>query len=170
MASDPEPSQRTLHDTRSTLHRDCVICGEVHPNGLRVKYCVVGEHTVEAEFPCEQAYEGYAGVLHGGIVSALLDGAMANCMLAKGLEAYTVDLRIRFREAVEIGVPAMVRGEWLRQEGPLHLLQATIIQQGRSCASARAKFLEGHPASPTHALPTGAAARDLVKQSRKRLR
>ena len=29
--------------------------------------------------------------------SSLLDGAMVSCLLAKGVEAYTVDLRVRYR-------------------------------------------------------------------------
>jgi len=169
MATEAAVSQDRLEDTRSALHRHCVVCAEDHPFGLRAAYRVTGEHAVETVFSCGKPYEGYANVLHGGIVSALLDGAMANCLLAKGLEAYTVDLRIRFRGPVETGVPATVRGEWLRQEGPLHLLQATICQNGRTRASARAKFMEGSPDLATQVLPSGPAARDLVKQSRKRL-
>jgi uncharacterized protein (TIGR00369 family) len=169
VATSIEEAQKTLTATRSTLHRHCVVCGARHPFGLQADFQVTGDHAVEAEFPCGKSYEGYTNVLHGGIVSALLDGAMANCMLAMGLEAYTVDLRIRFRAPVDIGVTALVRGEWLRQEGPLHLLQATILQNGQTKATARAKFLEGNPNAPSHALPTGAPARDLLKQFRKRL-
>jgi uncharacterized protein (TIGR00369 family) len=146
-----------------------VVCGKQHPFGLHVDFHVTGEHAVEAEFPCGKAYEGYENVLHGGVVSALLDGAMANCLLAMGLEAYTVDLRIRFKAPVATSGTALVRGEWLRSEGQLHLLQATVVQQGRTCALARAKFLEGNPNAPSHALPTGAPARDLLAQCRKRL-
>jgi acyl-coenzyme A thioesterase PaaI-like protein len=170
MGTDPESSQQILAEKRSSLHPHCIVCGADHPSGLRVDYQVLGEHAVEGAFACERTYEGYANVLHGGIVSALMDGAMANCMLAMGLEAYTVDLRIRFRSPVEIGVPALVRGEWLKREGPLHLLQATLLQNGSARASARAKFMEGNPVRPSHPFPTGSAARDLVKQSHLRIR
>lgn len=169
MPASIDGQEACLETTRARLHQGCVVCGSLHPSGLHAEFHVTGEHTVEAEFPCGKIYEGYQGVLHGGIVSALLDGAMANCLLAKGLEAYTVDLRIRFRGPVVVDGPAQVKGEWLRCEGPLHLLQASISQEGRLKAQARAKFMEGSPTAPAQALPVGIPSRDLLNQCRKRL-
>jgi acyl-coenzyme A thioesterase PaaI-like protein len=165
-----EAAQAQLGITRQELHEYCVVCSQRHPLGLHAGYRAVSEHAVEASFPCGKGYEGYRNVLHGGIVSALLDGAMANCIFAKGLEAYTVDLRIRFRAPVEIGVSALVRGEWLRQDGKLHLLQASIVQDGKVRASARAKFMEGSPNAAPAPMPRGVSARALVKESHQRAR
>lgn len=165
-----EAAQAQLGSTRHELHEYCVVCSKRHPLGLHAGYRAVSQHAVEATFPCGKSYEGYRNILHGGIVSALLDGAMANCIFAKGLEAYTVDLRIRFRAPVEIGVNALVRGEWLRQDGKLHLLQASIVQDGKIRASARAKFMEGSPNEAPAPMPRGLAARALVKESHKRAR
>lgn len=86
-----------------------------------------------------------------------------------GLEAYTVELRVRFRAAVATGVPATIRGTWLRAEGPLHLLHASLEQGGKVCAHARAKFFEGSPNQPSQAVPGGAGMRQLLGQARKRL-
>ncbi|MBP1626992.1 MAG: hypothetical protein H6Q00_1467 [Holophagaceae bacterium] len=165
-----EAVQGTLESTRSRLHEHCIVCWDRHPFGLKVAYHAVNQHTVEGSFPCGKSYEGYGGVIHGGIVSSLLDGAMANCILAKGLEAYTVDLRLRFRGAVRAGVDALIRGEWLRNEGPLHLLQASLSQEGKILVTARAKFFVGNPTGTPRPLPMGEAARELIRESRKRLR
>ncbi len=54
-------------------------------------------------------------------------------------------LQLRYREPVVAGHPATIRGEWLSAAGPLHLLQATLEQDGRLCVRAEAKFLEGTP-------------------------
>jgi len=94
---------------------------------------------------------------------------MASCILAMGLEAYTVELRVRFRTAVATGMPATIHGEWLRAEGPIHLLHATLAQGGQVRASARAKFLEGRPGQPSQPLPVGPGLRHLLGQARKRL-
>ncbi len=162
--------QTQLDSSRIALHEHCVVCWDRHPFGLKADFRVTSEHTVEAEYFCGKFFEGYKNVLHGGIVSSLLDGAMANCILAKGLEAYTVDLRIRFRAAVQIGQPAIIKGEWLRSEGPLHLLQASLMQNGKVKASARAKFFEGSPAqNSTQPLAVNPEMKDLVRQSRRRL-
>lgn len=170
-ALDPrvEAAQIRLDAMSRELHPHCVVCWDRHPFGLKVDYRVVDEHRVEGEFACGKSYEGYENILHGGIVSALLDGAMASCILAKGLEAYTVELRLRYRRAVRIGVPATLRGVWLRSEGPLHLLHATLEQEGTVCASARAKFFEGKPDQPSQPMPGGEGVRHLLNQARKRL-
>ena len=163
-----EAVQQRLDSTRNELHEYCVVCSQRHPLGLHAAYHAVGEHAVEVSFACGKSYEGYRNVLHGGIVSALLDGAMANCIFAKGLEAYTVDLRIRFRTPVEIGMDATIRGEWLRREGKLHLLQAFIIQDGKIRASARAKFMEGSPGVDSLPMSKDASTRALVRDGHKR--
>ena len=164
-----EAAQVRLDAMSREYHPHCVVCGTHHPFGLKVDYRVTGEHTVEGRFDCGSSYQGYSNVVHGGIVSSLLDGAMVSCLLAKGVEAYTVDLRVRYRAAVATGVPATIRGEWLRAEGPMHLLQATLEQDGKVCARARAKFFEGKPNQPSQPMPGGAGVRHLLNQARKRL-
>jgi acyl-coenzyme A thioesterase PaaI-like protein len=164
-----EAAQGHLDALKTRHHPRCVVCWDRHPFGLKVDFRVTGEHTVEGTFGCGKFYEGYENVLHGGIVSTLLDGAMASCLLAKDLEAYTVDLRVRYRNAVETGVPAVIRGEWLRGAGPVHLLHATLEQAGKIRASARAKFFEGKPNQSSQPMPGGAGVRTLLSQARKRL-
>ena len=164
-----EAAQGRLDAARRHHHPGCVVCWDHHPFGLKVDFLVTGIHTVIGTFPCGPSYEGYAGVIHGGVVSSLLDGAMASCMLAKGLEAYTVELRVRFRAAVAAGTPARIRAAWLKGDGPLHLLQANLEQQGVIRASARAKFFEGTPDQPSQPMPCGDGLRRILNQARKRL-
>ena len=164
-----EAAQARLEAARFQHHPHCVVCWDRHPFGLQVDYRVTSVHTVEGTFGCGKSYEGYEGIVHGGIVSSLLDGAMASCLLAMGCEAYTVDLRLRLRGAVRTGLPATIRGEWVRQAGPLHLLNATLEQDGKLCASARAKFYEVKPGLISLPLPERAAVRHLLSQARKRL-
>lgn len=162
-------AQSRLDAMCRSFHPHCVVCGGHHPFGLKVHYRVTGEHTVEGCFDCSPDYQGYLQVLHGGIVSSLLDGAMVSCLLAKGLEAYTVDLRVRYKAAVRTGVPATIRGQWMKAEGPFHLLEATLEQDGKACARARAKFFEGSPNHPSQPMPGGERMRPLLNQARKRL-
>ena len=164
-----EAAQQRLETARRAHHPHCVVCWDRHPFGLQVDYRAIGEHAVAGTFGCGKFTEGYENVVHGGIVSSLLDGAMASCILAMGLEAYTVELRVRFRTAVTTGTPATIRGEWLRSAGPIHLLHATLDQGGQVRASARAKFFEGKPNQPSQPMPGGAGVRHLLSQARKRL-
>jgi acyl-coenzyme A thioesterase PaaI-like protein len=54
-------------------------------------------HTV---FKAHEGLQGYRGILHGGVITALLDAAMANCLFLKGVEALTGDLHVRFLKPV----------------------------------------------------------------------
>jgi acyl-coenzyme A thioesterase PaaI-like protein len=97
---------------------------------------------VEATFACERAFEGYPDVLHGGVICALLDGAMTNCLFACGVVAMTGDLRVRFRLPVATSGRAAVRA-WVESSSrPLHKLAAELMQDGQIRATATAKFVE----------------------------
>ena len=164
-----EEAQARLDAGRFRHHPHCVVCWDRHPFGLQVEYKVIRPHAVEGLFSCGKSYEGFEGIVHGGIVSSLLDGAMASCMLAMGLEACTVELRVRYRGPVVTGRQAVIRGEWLRGAGPLHLLTATLEQEGKVRASARAKFYQGLPDQEPPPLLKGGGLRRLLSQARKRV-
>jgi uncharacterized protein (TIGR00369 family) len=98
--------------------------------------------SVQATFSCDKAFEGYANVLHGGLISCMLDGAMTNCMFAHGYAAVTAELNVRFHHPVVIGEFATVRAWIDRSRSGLHVLKAEIVQNQQVRATATGKFLE----------------------------
>lgn len=58
------------------------------------------------------AWEGFRGIVHGGVVSTVLDEAMSKAVAATGNEALTAELRVRFRRHVTSGDTFLVRG-WI---------------------------------------------------------
>jgi acyl-coenzyme A thioesterase PaaI-like protein len=159
LTPDLEAAQASLDTLKRQRHPHCVVCWDRHPFGLQVDYCVSGPDSVEGTFDCGKSYEGYAGILHGGIVSSLLDGAMVSCLLARGVEAYTVDLRVRYHLPVATGHPATIRASWLKSRGALQWLQASLEQDGRMCARARATFLLEPPGRRAQPVPARAGHR-----------
>ena len=81
---------------RQQSHPFCVVCGDTNRNSLGMDFRSAGDGTVQATFACERAFEGYPNVLHGGVICALLDGAMTNCLFAHGCAGVTGDLNVRF--------------------------------------------------------------------------
>ena len=51
--------------------------------------------SVTSEFLSDAMYQGYSDVLHGGVVAAVLDGAMTNCLFAHNVVAVPAELRQR---------------------------------------------------------------------------
>ena len=141
------------NDLRTSRHPHCWVCAPANQDGLAVDFRPDGAGAVEGSFPCGQRYAGYSGLLHGGVVSALLDGAMTNCLLARGFSGVTADLQVRFLHPVIIGKPVTVRGWLERTRGRIQILGADLQQDGRVLATAVGKFLK-HPAD-TPSEPSG---------------
>jgi acyl-coenzyme A thioesterase PaaI-like protein len=125
------------------LHPRCIVCGADNPRGLGLVFAPSADGSgVEAQFDGRESVEGYAGLVHGGVVSMLLDAAMAHCLFHLGRVAHTAELTIRFRHPVLVGREARVRAWRERSRGRLHVLGADLSQDGRVKAVATAKFME----------------------------
>ena len=138
------PAPVSLEAVRADAHPFCLVCSQSNPLGLGLEFELLPDGSVRSEFISHAALEGYAGLLHGGVIAAVLDGAMTNCLFARGLQAVTGELTVRYRHPVAIGETVIVRA-WLQESlPPLHLLQAELHQDGCVKASATAKFMERH--------------------------
>ncbi len=130
-----------LKEVRSLAHANCVVCSSTNEYGLGLSFTSFPDGSVEAVFDCHQVFEGYRNMLHGGIISTLLDGAMTNCMFSHGIHAVTAELNIRFLHPVVCCRSASVRAWITRSTAKLHLLQAEVSQNGQIMATAMGKFV-----------------------------
>ncbi len=69
---------------------------------------------MQARWKASRDWEGFAGVLHGGIISTLLDEAMAKAVLAGRHRAMTCELKVRYRHYVATGEELVIRG-WISE-------------------------------------------------------
>jgi acyl-coenzyme A thioesterase PaaI-like protein len=142
-------NSETLHTDlvkmRSRVHPHCVVCGCDNRRGLGLEFAVSDDGVVEGSFDCNRTFEGYADILHGGVVSSLLDGAMTHCMFARGRSAVTAELIVRFRHPVTIDHKATIRAWITRDESPLYILKAEVSQEGQIKATATGKFMDPPP-------------------------
>ena len=88
----------------------CFVCGPDNPIGLKLKFEPQGPG-VRAEFTPSEWHAGYEGVIHGGILAALIDDAMANIWFTRGEEALTAKIEVRFRQEVQPGERLVVTAE-----------------------------------------------------------
>jgi len=133
---------KTLQTLRDTHHQDCIVCGSSGSNGFGLCCRVTDQKEIIASFECSEIFQGYPSLMHGGIISSLLDGAMTNCMFAHGRVAVTAELRVRFRHPVETGCNATIRAWMERASAPLYVLKAELIQTGQVKAKAEGKFVD----------------------------
>jgi acyl-coenzyme A thioesterase PaaI-like protein len=140
----PSADPHRLKATRASVHPRCVVCSPANPTGLRQEYALQPDGSVESVFAGNDLFEGYSGLLHGGVIAALLDGAMTNCLFARGVAALTAELTVRYREPISARGDITARAWLTESRGQLHLLRAELRQDGRVKAIALAKFFENH--------------------------
>jgi uncharacterized protein (TIGR00369 family) len=82
-------------------------------------------------------YQGWRGVVHGGIAMALIDEAMAHAAGFAGHRGVTASVNVRFRKPVPVGEPILVRGRvtWHRRnvlgvEAQVLTEAGTVLVQG----------------------------------------
>ncbi|MGO8698976.1 MAG: PaaI family thioesterase [Limisphaerales bacterium] len=109
-----------------------------------MKFDANNDGSVTGSFTGNQAMEGFQGLLHGGIIASLLDGAMTNCLFAHGPVAVTAELKVRYRKPVVIGCEILVRAWMERCHPPLYLMRAELNQECCVKATAVAKFINYH--------------------------
>lgn len=92
------------------FHEHCFACGENVKNGLKLKFRLLGDDTLYGKLKIHKSYQGYDNVLHGGIISTILDCSMINLFYMKdGLELKTVKLKILFRRPIPVGETIIVK-------------------------------------------------------------
>lgn len=118
---------------------NCFACGQSNPWGLKLKFSYDGEWA-SAPVVFHKNYEGYPDVIHGGIITTVLDEAMAKAMLFQGKVAYTVEIKVKFRKKAVPGQIYKVYGRLLSSRRNLHNLEAFLKEGERVIAEANAIF------------------------------
>jgi uncharacterized protein (TIGR00369 family) len=99
-------------ETKFETYGNCFVCGEKNPGGLRLRFDIDQEkQTLRTTFTASPVFQGYDGIVHGGIVSTLLDEAMAKLVYELGFQAITASLEVRFKKPTPILEPLLVYGE-----------------------------------------------------------
>lgn len=124
------------------LHDTCLLCGRKNPVGLKLEFRTQPDGSLKAEFQCKFLFEGYKGFLHGGVIASLLDSAMTNCLFSHGIAAFTAELDIKYKAPVRCGRKVSVTARIIKSYSPLHMLEASVEQDGQEAVLASAKFME----------------------------
>ena len=88
--------------------RNCFVCGIENPIGLHLKFYETGPGEVCADLNLSASYQGYPGIVHGGVIAAMLDEAGGRAHMGS-VETprfmFTGKLDVRYRKNVPVGRP-----------------------------------------------------------------
>lgn len=80
-------------------NRKCFVCGELNQRGLRFKFIHHPERKqVEAAITFPEFYQGWEGVIHGGLISTILDEIMVQATMAREIPTVTAEMTVTFKK------------------------------------------------------------------------
>jgi len=126
--------------TENSLHRNCFACGSNDGIGLGLKFYKNEDGAVFGNFFADPKYEGYSGIIHGGIIATLLDSAMTHCLLMKDIPALTGRLSIKYSIPIRTGTVVKLEARIVDQLHGMFILQGKALVDGKRVASAKAKY------------------------------
>jgi len=103
----------------------CFACGQKNPIGLKLNFDWDGK-AARAEFIPDKFHQGWSGLVHGGIISCLLDEAMSYAALFEGVNSLTAKMQTRFRHPVQIDKPLIITASLTKKTRKLVEAKAEI--------------------------------------------
>ena len=80
----------------------CFGCGRQNPIGLKLTFYEDGDQ-VWAPWTPKREHQGYEGIVHGGLITTVLDEVMGWAIYVRKLWAVTGSINVRFRKPVRVG-------------------------------------------------------------------
>lgn len=120
----------------------CFACGQKNPVGLKLQFQFDGDDYVTT-LHVKPEHQGWAGIIHGGLLATALDESMARLLRERDLNAITGRLEVRYHKPVHIGDSLRIRARITRQRSPVIETAAEALNaQGATVAEARAVSME----------------------------
>jgi acyl-coenzyme A thioesterase PaaI-like protein len=101
------PDASWLND--STEYQLNFIHGLRNPTGLHLQYHLEGDHVVTT-WTSTDDHAGFPGLVHGGLIAAVLDDVMGRCSVLQRRWVVTGRMETRYREGAPIGARLRIEG------------------------------------------------------------
>jgi acyl-coenzyme A thioesterase PaaI-like protein len=102
--------------------RMCFICGLENPVGLKLRIYQTEPGVIETTYTAPEHFQGYPGVLHGGIVATILDEISGRAHMGDPSTPrfmFTGKLEVKYRKNVPIGKPLKIIGKAGKTKGKM---------------------------------------------------
>lgn len=120
----------------------CFVCGKSNQFGLQLDFKKEGDKIV-AEFIPQKRHQGFKDIVHGGIISAVLDEAMVKAALSLGIEAVTAEITVRLKNPLFTGEKTFIEAD-IKKMGTRLIETSSMIKKEDNTviAEANAKLLK----------------------------
>jgi uncharacterized protein (TIGR00369 family) len=120
----------------------CFVCGSGNSVGLNLAFRLDPENDcarAEVIFPAH--FQGWEGVVHGGLMATVLDEAMIKASQAKGIACVTAEITVRFIKPAATGQEYVVKGRIVEDKGKFIIAESEALDSsGTPVARASGKL------------------------------
>lgn len=131
-----EGTTRYLITGMQPISRECLVCGTENSLGIKARFYETTSKELIALFTLRSEHQSYPGIAHGGMSATVLDEVIGRAiMIDNNHETFgvTLDLQVRYRKPVPLGVELKVvgridsvKGRLFEGSGELYLPDGTI--------------------------------------------
>jgi len=126
--------------------QDCFICGMENPAGFKLAFHEYPDGTVRSNLQVNNEYQGWPGIVHGGIIASLLDEVTARVFMNDSTGKrlmMTAKLEIRFRKPVPTERPIQLIGYPVEDKGKVASARGELLDEsGNVLAEADSVFVQ----------------------------
>jgi acyl-coenzyme A thioesterase PaaI-like protein len=142
---DPGDASADIARVKQPNSRHCFVCGLESAVGLRLAFYDAGPGRAEAAYTVPEKYQGYPGLVHGGITAAMLDEVIGRAAMSGDPNHFTMTARLamRYRKPIPVAVPLRLLGVVERKKGRLTTGRGELIlPDGSLGAEAEATLID----------------------------
>ncbi|MAG14252.1 MAG: acyl-CoA thioesterase [Spirochaetales bacterium] len=125
----------------------CFCCGKENKRGLKLDFTYDRKGGASCALDVPEWFSGWREMTHGGLLSMLLDEAMAHACISMSGHAITAELTVRFHKPLITGSRIVVEGHVGRSKSRILETRGTVHADGELIASGSARFLLAKPKS-----------------------
>jgi len=119
----------------------CFVCGDKNEHGLRIKFLADRDKAI-AHYEPQEKFQGYKGILHGGITSTLLDEIMIKAVYAYDVVAVTAEMTVRFKKPIRLSDKLELTARVVQRKRRFCSTEGEIRREdGELLATATGKYL-----------------------------
>jgi uncharacterized protein (TIGR00369 family) len=106
----------------------CFVCGRKNPVGLYLHFYDNDEDEVLSEYTVPAHYQGYPGIVHGGVLASMLDEVVGRVAMIGDHHHFMMSVRLQvlYRHPVPVETPLKIAGRIVRLRGRLGKAQGEI--------------------------------------------
>ncbi len=109
-------------------YNGCFGCGQHNPIGLKLAFQPDGDG-VRADFTASETYQGWPGIVHGGILMLLLDEAAGWAVYGEGIRCVTAKMQVELKHPAPVNQPLIIRGRVTRKTRRLVEIETSVAMQ-----------------------------------------